>query len=195
MRDVRKQERVFIKICANNYDEEFDYYSDNNVVERLMEYIVDPRKTESRYTGCFELYPTGSGSYIDDFAKQFYMIQMLNNKFDIQGQPKLIHMIISFPWLGIFDEHNCFLLGQEIARRISGKAQVMFALHEDAIHPGKRGPHIHYIINSVSYVTGEYVSLNTVDFQEFYNIIKISVEAVCPNIYLGGYDYYIESKK
>lgn len=192
MRGLKKQNNIFFKVCDRNYSDKYEMNSDNNVIERLIDYITDIRKTEAKYIGICSLY----NFYTDDFsymiAKQFYAVQILNRRFDIVGEDKLIHLIVSFPYDEIlYCVENCMVFAQYIASYFGKKHQVIYAIHNNAIVYENRGPHIHFIINPVSFVSGEYLNINTTHFNDMINIIKQLIESNYRNIKITGYDSYL----
>lgn len=74
MRELRKQNNIFFKVCNNDYSDKYEAYSDNNVVERLIYYITDIRKTEQRYIGFYSLYNFNTNDFSYMIAKQFYAV-------------------------------------------------------------------------------------------------------------------------
>lgn len=191
MRELKKQNNIFFKVCARNYSDKYETCSDSNVVERLINYITDIRKTEQRYIGFYSLYNFNTNDFSYMIAKQFYAVQILNKRFDIADEDKLIHLIVSFPYDDIlYCIENCMVFAQYIAAYFGKKHQVVYALHTNVIVYGKRGPHIHFIINPVSFVTGEYLNIKTTHFDDMFNIIKQLIENNYRNVQLNKYDYY-----
>lgn len=84
------------------------------------------------------------------------------------------------------------VFAQYIAAYFGNKHQVVYALHINAIVYDKRGPHIHFIINPVSFVIGKYLDINTTHFDDMFNIIKQLIESNYRDVKLNRYDYYYE---
>lgn len=89
-----RNEKIFIKLVDRDYSDKYDFTTDENVVERLIRYILNPCKTEGKYTSCLNMYICRYDLLPQIFARQFYDVQVLSGKFNRDNEDKLIHLMI-----------------------------------------------------------------------------------------------------
>lgn len=82
------------------------------------------------------------------------------------------------------------VFAQYIATYFGNKHQVVYALHTNTIVCDKRSSHIHFIINPVSFVTGEYLNIKATHFNNMFNIIRQLLGNNYRNLELCKYDDY-----
>lgn len=82
----------------------------------------------------FTLYSFYRNDFLYVIAQQFYAVQILNKRFDIVDEDKLIHLIVVFPYDDIlYCVENCMLFAQYIAAYFGKKHQVVYALNTNAV--------------------------------------------------------------
>ena len=150
---------MLLKYADNSYSDQVIYGRDN-VVKRVLNYITDPSKNYGYYTGCvgFPVYDT------DMFEGCFYATQILYGKF--QGE-KLFHLVIAFPQHSDLGDDEIMTAAKATADYIGRRFQVVFSVHFDT-----ECRHIHFAINSVSYVNGEVYRPNTTKLKHYYEVIS-----------------------
>lgn len=129
----------------------------NNLVRYALakdkDYIKDSRvKPKVRYcdSNCVD---------ISDPRKAVEQIKAVQKFFKKTDGRKMYHYILSFPD-EIKDAKEVYEAGLEIMNKFFNEYQTIFAVHEDTDHL-----HIHFVFNSVSYLTGKKWCIN---FKEFY---------------------------
>lgn len=126
-------------------------YRGNQDILRLFRYIAgecDSKEERTRYC-C----GAGVSAKPDKAAMQMIKLQMLYKKaaqrYGGKVCRRIYHYMLSFPHS--MDDANCAnLAAAEVADIFSGEYQVYYGVHEDT-----KNLHIHYAINSVSYVDGK----------------------------------------
>ena len=191
MHKIRPQERVFIKLADKDYSDKYDFCSNENVVERLISYIIQPSKAEREDIFVCNMYNRDLATLPEDCARQFYAVQALNNRFDIANEDKLIHIIVAFPFnMDLYSIDHCRLYLQYIAQVFISEHQLVCALHTNNTKYGIKGPHIHFIINPVSFVNGQYLRITTTHLAAIYNILSDCIYKR-HNVKIPRPDYYI----
>ena len=182
-----RNEKIFIKLVDRDYSDKYDFTTDENVVERLVRYILNPCKTEGKYASCLNMYTCRYDLLPQIFARQFYAVQVLSGKFNRDNEDKLIHLMISFPCdYRTFYEDVCMDIAHHIALWFGKGHQLVYALHTNS----NKGLHVHFIINPVNFINGAYLKITTTHIQKIYEIIKSVLENNC-HVSTPPYDYYI----
>lgn len=171
---------ITIKYMHTSYNENVYLDRDeDNVVLRLIKYAVNNDKTYGMYIG-HRGFPTFD---IEAIEKQFYATQILYNKF---SGDKLIHMVIAFdPELEIIEE-TAMDIANLIADIIGAEHQVVFGVHVNGLYP-----HIHFIINPVSYINGKIYKANTTKIKCYGMAIRGYLKSIDPGIDIGGCIYMV----
>ena len=171
---------IFIKYVDNKYDEHICMDGNgDNVVLRLLKYITDDNKTYGIYVG-HRGFPVFD---INAIEKQFYATQILYNKFN---GDKLIHMIISFSPEPEIIEETAMGIGNLIADIIGREYQLVFGVHVNSLNP-----HIHFIINPVSYINGKIYRANTTNIKYYGMAIKGYMKSIDPYVSIDGCIYMV----
>lgn len=112
---------------------------------------------------------------------QFYFVQKVFNK---NLGERFAHMVISFGTETGLDPFTVTEIANRIADFIGQKFQTAFGVHiyTDNLH-------IHFIINSVSYVDGTDYKCNTTNVKQYYEIIKQTYAEMYDGGFIGYYTY------
>lgn len=169
---------MLLKYADNSYEDEIFYSKENNVVKRVIDYITDPSKNYVAYTGCvgFPVYD------IDMFDGYFYSTQILYGR--CEGD-KLFHLVIAFPQYSSLGDKDIMAAAWAVAKHIGKGFQVVFSVHFDT-----QCRHIHFVINSVSYVNGGVYKPNTTKMKQYYEVIR----HVLPGRPLGMLNYELPDR-
>lgn len=115
-------------------------YQDDDVFSDVLNYIINPLKTPNHYIGSVN---------INDVSHAAEEMSAVIRHFGKDKGVHLRHMILSF-WLEEkVSAHQAYFLAHEIAAYYGNEYQLVFAVHED-----HAAPHIHFIMNTTSFVTG-----------------------------------------
>lgn len=118
-------------------------YLNKDSVELLINYICDPAKTPSRLIGGLSVFVTTT----DDIIMQFKALKEFYHKSD--GK-QIMHFIVSFDGYQRLDLQKIFEMGAWIAAYYADEYQIIYALHENTSNP-----HLHFAINTVSFIDGK----------------------------------------
>lgn len=136
-------------------------YNSLNAMRNLIYYVMAADKTPNRIIGAVAVYPIEE----KEIVRQFKQTQVFHRN---QKKNRVLHFLLSFTteeaqWL---NSKDYIKIGYSVANYY-GKAnhQVVFALHEDTDNP-----HIHFVVNSMNYITGkkyhqqhkDYIKIRTV---------------------------------
>ncbi|ROR28514.1 relaxase/mobilization nuclease-like protein [Mobilisporobacter senegalensis] len=115
---------------------------------RIIRYVMDPSKNRFNFYGGIG----ASFSSVQDTLRDFIMVKKAWHKED---KRQLVHFIVAFApfWENEIEYEEAYYIGYQIAMYIGERFQIVFALHDD--HYSKDGSlHIHFIVNTVSYIDG-----------------------------------------
>lgn len=162
---------MVFKLVDRTYTDGMDYGgSGESVVLRLLKYVVNSKKTMGKYIGC--------RGFIDcdlkSIERQFYATQILYNK--LSGD-RLVHFIVSLDWELEADEELAMAIANTIADIIGREHHVVFGVHANYLPP-----HIHFIVNPVSYINGKRYIYNTTKIKMYGVAIKKVLEALAPDV-------------
>lgn len=130
-----------------------NHYKDSNAVESLLHYITRNDKTESYLIGGYGIYPY---STLDEIALQFQCVKYGYRK---TNGVQLQHFLISFDYEEWVSDYQVYNLAYHVAAYYDGQFQVAYAVHHDTLNV-----HVHFIVNSVSYVDGHKMDFGKDDF-------------------------------
>lgn len=130
-------------------------YSDISDVSNLIYYITNPQKCHS---GCIGAQGVGNRS-LYEILKQ--MMKTKQNYNQTQGR-LVLHYVVSFSneEMQIINPIDALHIGYEIAANLFPGHQVIFGVHEDTDNL-----HIHFVVNSTNYYTGQQFSAGRRDFE------------------------------
>ena len=114
-------------------------YQDDDAMTNVIHYITQPSKTPSKLIGTY-------GADMDDLAGSMIAVA---ESFDKNSHTRLRHFVLSFRPGELDSTDTAYYICVNIAYLIGQEYQVVFAFHEDTDHP-----HIHFVVNSISYVDG-----------------------------------------
>lgn len=129
-------------------------YRDIEAKEYVTTYILNPYKMPHNYWGLWRTDPRNiAGSMMN-----------VSHKFGKENGVQLRHFIISFSTYELKDFSIANEIGHLVMRFFGREYQTVYAVHEKADNP-----HIHIIINSVSYIDGHrYYGTR----KEFYDMMR-----------------------
>lgn len=136
-----------VKIVKQTYMKKIDR-------RNLIYYIMNPEKTEGKYTGAWG---TGSG----DPGQVIEQMEKVKRAYGKEGGFRgLRHFIVSFEEENVSKE-EAYFIAYDIARFYSRKYQICFGVHTDTEHL-----HIHFVLNTVNYMDGKMFSEGICEMQE-----------------------------
>lgn len=138
-------------------------YQSKDDLNNLLYYVLNPKKL--LYAGGMAVMVTT----ISDIITQFNTIKSYYRKED--GR-QLIHCIISFSdyETNFLTKEQLIKSGQNFSTDVSQKYQIIYGIHNNT-----ELSHIHFIINSVSYVDGKRYKGNNEDIGWLYDIAYVSL--------------------
>ena len=140
-------------VIAKWVDEQ--YYAEESI-NNVLNYILTDKRTGGRVN-----YYGSCNVDINDTFEQFMYVKRFFNKTD--GR-KLLHLVVSFG--KDTTSYDAYIMAYQIAAYLAEERQVIFGVHED-----KDNVHIHFMINTVSFIDGSLL------FDSF------SIWGYCENIY------------
>lgn len=108
----------------------------------------------------------GFGCNIKNCIEQFKIIKQVYGK--CEGR-QLRHFIVSFAKSENIDSQDAFYIGYEVCQYYSDRYQIIYGLHENT-----DDLHIHFVMNTVSYVDGKMYREGYSDF----NTLKALVDNI-----------------
>ena len=126
-------------------------------LETVIHYILHRKDVDMpwRFIG-------GIGVNPADAAYQFRAVKKFFRK-DDETRRQLRHFVVSFEGGVNVDPYTAYMLAGEIAKYYSDKYQIFYAVHEDTDNV-----HIHFGMNTVSYVEG---SMYAEGYGDYYRLI------------------------
>jgi len=154
-----------------------DKYHDDNAREDVISYILNRNKTPHSYYQGFMV----------DFTDIHGSMTKVAEKFGKTSGVKLRHFLIAFEENEKINAMKAYEIGKQIADYFIYEYQTVFAVHEDTKHP-----HIHIVINSISYVDGHRYYGKKREFNGFlYHIKDVLRRYRIPIYYVPNYDLYL----
>lgn len=127
---------------------EKELYYNKDAVKKLIYYILSDEKTPNRIYG-------GVGVSTDNkenAVKQFFAVKQAYR--NTKGK-QAIHFWISFDEKELHSLEEFRHIGYGIASFFGGEYQIIFALHENTDNY-----HIHFVVNTVNFITGKKIRWN-----------------------------------
>ena len=153
----------FITENASNspYDEK---YKDDDALWDVIGYVCNPEKTG----GCV-------GGWAVDPNHAAYEMELLAKLFHNNQGVRLRHWTIAFAeyeLCGLERRHHCdcitalYRLGAQLSAYYKDQYQILYAVH------GGEHPHLHFVMNTVSYVDGKKFSGSKADYYQYEKYAK-----------------------
>ncbi len=127
-------------------------YHDENALRNVIAYCCDPDKTEHHH-----IY--GIGVSVQDAAEQMEGLAAAYRK---TSGIRLRHMVLSFEPREKISLYKVNQIAYQAAWYYGRKYQIIYAVHEDRDHL-----HIHFVMNTVSYVDGHKYAGKKEDYYAF----------------------------
>ena len=132
-------------------------YHDSDALCDVISYCLLPAKTPSKLVG-------GFGVDVMCAVEQMELLALAYRK---DSGVRLRHFVLSFQAKERIDKQRAFFLAQNIAMFYGGMYQIIFAVHEDTARP-----HIHFVMNTVSYIDGRKYAGDKSDYFSFQQHVR-----------------------
>ncbi len=137
---------AFLKIVDNKY-------VSDTAVSNLVYYISNTIKTLGIYMGGFGI------CELKDKEDVIYQFNKVKDFYGKNNGNRLRHFIVSFCGIEDFNPSQAYSVAMDIAKYYGMQYQVFFGVHMD-----KKHLHIHFMMNTVSYVNGKRYAEGKEDF-------------------------------
>ena len=127
-------------------------YHDENSLYDVIPYCCNPQKTKSGYIGCF-------GASVPYAAEQMDKLAIAYGK---ACSIRLRHMMLSFGPGERITPFLAYQIAYQAAWYYGREYQILFAVHEN-----KQLLHVHFVMNTVSYLDGHKYAGKREDYYEF----------------------------
>lgn len=144
-----------------------EFYKEPESVPELINYVMDSQKTEDHYIGGNCILP---GSTIDDVILQF---QVVKNVWGKNDGVQFIHFIVSFSYEENVEPRQAYISAYHISTYFDGLYQVVYGVHQDT-----ENLHIHFLVNSVSYIDGRKISFGRNDYWNLFSHVWHEVSSL-----------------
>lgn len=134
-------------------------YWDATALRDVIFYCTSPLKTNGL---------VGAYAVSTDPEQAIMQMQLLQQCLGQDRGIHLRHMILSFDPQEKLSPSQAFQIGQKISKYYASQYQVIFGVHCDQPHL-----HIHFVMNTVNYLTGRKYSGDFKDFNNFLQHIQI----------------------
>lgn len=128
----------------------------HGALRNCLEYVLSPAKTNSEY--CYMIGPYTPNSM--DFNSVYGSFLDVKKEWDKDDKRMYAHTVISFPPNEAITPEQALEFGIRFAEKTYDGYQVAVAVHLDKEHT-----HIHFVINSVSYVDGKKFQMSRNDLK------------------------------
>lgn len=142
-------------------------YKENKALENVINYATDIEKTQG-YIGGYGVNPRKP----DQMIKQMYQVKNVYGK--ETGYRQVRHYIVSFEPVWGVTADMALHMAYEIARYYMGQYQICFGVHLDT-----KQIHIHFVMNTVSYMDGKLYSGSWKELEGFKTHVH---DVLCQNI-------------
>ena len=139
-------------------------YQDSQAIPDLIAYITRKDKTPNEWIGGVEV-------DMDDIAGSMMRV---SNSFNKNSRIRLHHFIISFHPKEFRSIGMLLGVALDICRYIGQEYQIVYAIHEDTFFP-----HIHFVLNAVSYVNGERYRGGKKEYHDLVSLARYYVRYYC----------------
>ena len=136
---------VVIEYCET--ESRIQYRNSQDIINAVT-YVIDPKDT-------FEMVGV-IGISLENYLDE---IMMVKEAYNLSVDRQLVHIVVSSREFRFLDRNEMMNMAYRIGSFYGMEHQVIFG-----IHPYRKGSHdqkdthIHYIVNSVSYMNGKYLS-------------------------------------
>lgn len=144
-----------------------EYYKQPKSVAGMIEYVMNPEKTKGGFIGGNGIFPC---STIDDVIMQF---QLVKNVWCKNEGVQLQHFVVSFSYEENVDPYQAYISAYWISNFYGGIYQVVYAVHEDT-----ENVHIHFLVNSVSYIDGRKLSFGRTEYWKLFSHVWYEVSSL-----------------
>lgn len=132
-------------------------YHDDSSLEDVISYVLAPEKTPNRFIGWYSVNPNQAA----------LEMKMLAYAYGKDYGIRLRHFVVSFSSREVkrfqtYVYETLDKIGGFAANYYRGEYQIIFAVHEKP-----ENPHIHFVMNTVNYVTGEKYRGDIGDYHRF----------------------------
>lgn len=145
-------------------------YKENKALENVINYATNMGKTQG-YIGGYGVNPCKP----DQMIQQMYQVKNVCGK--ATGYRQLRHYIVSFEPVWEVTADMALHMAYEIARHYMGQYQICFGVHLDT-----KQIHIHFVMNTVSYIDGRLYSGSRKELEELknhvHNVLRHNVPAL-----------------
>lgn len=142
---------------SNQYIDTPKYHDENSLFD-VISYCCNPAKAKSKLIGGFGISIPNAAEQMDGLARSYGKADGI----------RLRHMVLSFePGERIVPEF-AFQIAYQIAWYYGCKYQIVFAVHQDKPHL-----HIHFVMNTVSFVDGHKYAGKKEDYYAFLQHIRL----------------------
>ena len=164
-------------ITENAVNSPYDQkYKDDNAIVDVIGYVCNPEKTNG-YIGGWAVDPCHAAYEMELVAKLFH------NNIGV----RLRHWVITFTADELRELEHCFLCGSMDSLYLLGayfsmyykdQYQILYAVHSGA------QPHLHFVMNVVSYVDGKKFSGRKTDYYQYEKYAKSIAHQVGITLYI-----------
>ena len=138
--------------------------ADNTYISNLLAYVTGKNTLPGYY---------GGASVCPEYA--YEQMMTVKKYFGKTTGNQLVHFIISFNNL-LYGEEEALEIGYRISRYYGDRYQIVFGVHPKVSH-SENGTvssyvHIHFVMNSVSFVDGKMYADNKGDTKKFVDFLK-----------------------
>jgi len=150
---------VTVKNFTNNYE-------NNPAIKNLLRYVVSKKDTDE----CVDYW--GTKGLLKDINKAYGVITRMQRYLKCDNGKRMIHFVISFP-KDIRSEEMVFIIADAIASYLSSEYQLVYGIHVDTDNY-----HIHFAMNSVSYITGKKWHKENHEFARWFQNLRDIVQKI-----------------
>ena len=134
------------------YRQDKPKYHDSDALSTVITYCCAPEKTKSGYIGGFGINIHDAAEQMESLARTYYKADGI----------RLRHMVLSFESWEKITPFMAFQIAYQAAWYYGSSYQILFAVHENTTHP-----HIHFVMNTVSYLDGHKYAGKREDYYNF----------------------------
>lgn len=132
-------------------------YHDENSLNNVISYCCNPDKAKSGLIGGFGINVQYAAEQMDELARAYRQTDGI----------RLRHTVLAFEPGDRVSLENVFLIAYQVAEYYGREYQILFAVHEDTPHR-----HIHFVMNTVSYLDGHKYPGTKEDYYQFRDYVQ-----------------------
>ena len=152
--------------------------TDENAVERLIEYISDPLATAPGYIF--------GGSVSSDPRQAIASMREVQRAFGKESGVRIRHSVLAFSPREVITYRQVSIIAQEAIRFYSPQYQILASVHDNRPHP-----HVHFAMNTVSFLDGHKYPGTKQDLYDFIKFLNSIVRPICLHVkFLKKTTYY-----